>query len=148
MRDIEFRGKDITTGSWVYGTYLKHQTYMPYPIGSSNNDREDYVHLILTSGFADWGMKRGVDCFSVHEESVGQYVGLKDKNGNKVFEGDILLYSNNYKSTVWYKNGAFVRSYGNSNVYLVYDSFMNNDCLCDYEVIGNIYENPELLVED
>ena len=73
-----------------------------------------------------------------------QYTGLKDKNGKEIYEGDILLYNNNSKSTVWYKNGAFVRSYKNSNVYLMYDSFINNGCLCDYEVIGNIYENPEV----
>lgn len=74
-----------------------------------------------------------------------QYTGLKDKNGKEIYEGDILLYDSNSKTSVFYKNGAFVRSYGNSNMYLLYDSFIEDGCLYNYEVIGNIYENPELL---
>lgn len=82
------------------------------------------------------------------EIELMQYTGLKDKNGKKIYEGDILLYNNHIKGIVWYKNGAFVRSYKNSNVYLMYDSFITDGCLDDYEVIGNIHENPELLSQN
>lgn len=76
---------------------------------------------------------------------IMQYTGLKDKNGKEIYEGDILLYLKKSKRIVSYKNGAFIRYYGNYNIYLLYDSLIENGCLVDYEVIGNIYENPELL---
>ena len=76
---------------------------------------------------------------------IMQYTGLKDKNGKEIFEGDILLYLRKSKRIVSYKNGAFIRYYGNYNEYLLYDSFIEDGYLTDYEVIGNIYENPELL---
>lgn len=78
-------------------------------------------------------------------DGLMQYTGLKDKNRKEIYEGDILLYDSGSKTSVFYNNGAFVRSYGNSNMYLLYDSFIEDGCLCNYEVIGNIYENPELL---
>ena len=139
MREVLFRGIDKLTGNWVYGAYLKHQEYMPYPIGHVEKE-EDYVHLILDSGFADWGMKRGIDCHVVHKESVGQYVGLKDKNGEKIFEGDIIKHKLGAIKNVYYKNGAFVMSSENSNIHLLYDLIIENGCLVDWEVIGNIYE--------
>lgn len=74
-----------------------------------------------------------------------QYTGLKDKNGKEIYEGDILLRDGGFQLIVSYKNGAYTRSYQNSNIYLLYDAFITDGCLVDYMVIGNIYENPELL---
>lgn len=82
---------------------------------------------------------------NLFEVELMQYTGLKDKNGKEIFEGDILLYLRKSKRIVSYKNGAFIRYYGNYNEYLLYDSFIEDGYLTDYEVIGNIYENPELL---
>lgn len=120
MRKIEFRGLDIETNEWVYGGIDSKGDCISISIG-----RERYI--------------------VIRKETLGQYTGLKDKNGEKIFEGDILLYNEQVKTTVSYKNGAFIRSYENSNIYLLYDSFIMDGCLGDYEVIGNIYENPELL---
>lgn len=145
-REVKFRGKVKGTNKWVYGGYYKHLKRTPSPIGDSIKE-DDYLHLIITSGFSDWGMPKQLEYYEVDEKTVGQYTGLKDKNGKEICEGDILLYSSNYKTVVNYKNGAFIRNYGNSNIYLLYDSFIDDKCLVDYEIIGNIYDNSELLFQ-
>lgn len=128
MRDIKFR---------LYSTEEEEMFF-----------NENIVNIDLVCNFARIESERfkGFFDFGEGEESIlMQYTGLKDKNGKEIYEGDILLYDSNSKTSVFYKNGAFVRSYGNSNMYLLYDSFIEDGCLYNYEVIGNIYENPELL---
>ena len=77
--------------------------------------------------------------------NVMQYTGLKDKNGKEIYEGDIVLTRTSLKFIISYKNGAFIKCWQNYNVYLLYDSLIKDGCTEAYEVIGNIYENPELL---
>lgn len=71
---------------------------------------------------------------------VMQYTGLKDKNGKEIYEGDIVKFENNYAMKVVYDIEEF-------SCFMVEDDerilFMNRNV--SYEVIGNIYENPELL---
>lgn len=77
---------------------------------------------------------------------VMQYTGLKDKNGKEIYEGDIVIanlkyfHIKNEKCKVIFKNGYFGIQYGYCDDY--FKSFLAWD---DFEVIGNIYENPELL---
>ena len=116
MREILFRGKRVDKGERVYGYY------MPRP-----NLGEYYI---VTVGKSIW--------HKVIPETVGQYTGLTDKNGQKIFEGDILR--------VMYKN-----CYGNDICHTVtlYDMTDRLDVerISESEVviIGNIHDNPELL---
>lgn len=139
MREIKFRAWDKKT--------KKMRTVESIGFGELSYYNEGYpvVNMI------------GRDCINdkdiiIHRDSyqheLMQYTGLKDKNGKEIYEGDILLYNNDIKTVVNYKNGAFVRSYENSNVYLLYDSFIADGCLDDYEVIGNIYKDKHLLEEE
>ena len=86
--------------------------------------------------FLDWG--GGVD--ELDETILMQYTGLKDKNGREIYEGDIVTHQENIKVIVWDKvNACFdwdeIRGWGDN-----FTGFVD-----EYEVIGNIYENPELI---
>ena len=127
MREILFRGKRIDSGEWVYGTMYKIAT--------------DLNPFILTGG------KRGCS-YQVDEETVGQYTGLKDKNGKMIWEGDVIKWDytcNEGKShQVRYDVGSacFVASREhNGNII---DTVFYNDGQ-HAEVIGNIHDNPDLL---
>ena len=133
MREILFRGKRTDNGEWVEGFYTLY----------ANNCG---VHpCILT------GTEQGcVIPQFVIPETVGQYTGLTDKNGKKIFEGDIVKHYNNsddgFDIGVLYWDETFSQwkrtSIGNfhnsSFTYVMSRS-------CEYEVIGNIHDNPELL---
>ena len=129
MREILFRGKRTDNGEWVYGSYViqygAHEIYLP--------DGVDNEH--------------GFDRYHVIPETVGQYTGLHDKNGRKIFEGDILggFFDEEYPEheTVvvveWHENMWVTRQ----GEYL--PDLLEQDVSDCFEVIGNIYDNPELL---
>ena len=83
--------------------------------------------------------------FDVTEFDLMQYTGLKDKNGKEVYEGDILSLPFRFEGDYSYKPSIAVVEWD------VYGWYVNNRGECGYnetEVIGNIYENPELLAKE
>jgi len=74
---------------------------------------------------------------------IMQYTNLKDKNGKEIYEGDIFPYKGR-NLVVRYELGAAVGHWFGSNEYIFFEHYANGD---EVEVIGNIYENPELLKE-
>lgn len=135
MRDIKFRGKRTDNGEWVYGVPTK-------------DGRGEMVMVENIFECEEYNC-RGANCLYVDENTVGQYTGLKDKNGTKIFEGDMISTDlERPYNIVEYRNGCFMLNCYDGKPY--YDiMFSTSDELnakCDYtEVIGNIYDNPELL---
>ena len=130
MREILFRGKRKDNGEWVYGFYFQKQN----PLSS---DGLPITHCI--SDIPPFG-------YEVIPETVGQYTGLKDKNGKRIFEGDIVRCGTGRICKV-----TFFISPGYSGFDLVpiggFDAPPPHrwSLFSDTEVIGNITDNPELL---
>ena len=128
MREILFRDKRTDNGEWVYGNLVRGcDKKYAYIVEFGNEE--------LCRNYVD-----------VHPETVGQYTGLADKNGTKIFEGDIVKRFWFGKMCIYqidYDNGlaSFIGRAGMKFTAFYYDSE-------EFEVVGNIYDNPELLEGD
>ncbi len=145
-REVEFRGKHIHTNRWVYGGYYKHLKRTPNPLGDKVKD-DDWVHLIIKSGFSDWNMPKPLECNTVNEETIGQYTGLKDKYGRKIYEGDILSYTHSAVGTitrvVTYKGGSYGIEGTITGTHIPFGNILNNEI----KVVGNIHDDIELILD-
>ena len=126
MREILFRGKRMDNGEWVEGS-LVHRTQF-------YGDPDDCYFILYDGEFhCDYYGSAEVDF-----KTVGQYTGLTDKNGKKIFEGDIVKdIWRNYIELVEYNGGGF-------NPFAI----PNWECTPDPDgtvIIGNIHDTPELL---
>ena len=138
MREILFRAKTLD-GEWVQG-FLTHKYTQPdgYQIETEWENDKSYIET-------DWEDDRSYDIYPVQGETIGQYTGLTDENGVKIFEGDIIrrkrIDGNWYNYEVfWWENCWGIK--GGAEVALLILP------LCGLQVIGNIYDNPELIKED
>ena len=136
MREILFRGKRIDNGEWIEGYLVK--------LGrESFSDPERYGICNKAIPVGGSGVCYNLKIDEVIPETVGQYTGLTDKNGKKIFEGDIIQFCTGMKLhyIVEFGFGGFMVSR-----YDIRDAIINvYNCPC--EVIGNIHDNPELLKE-
>jgi uncharacterized phage protein (TIGR01671 family) len=156
MREIKFRGKDCKTDKWVYGYYWAwEQSHKPKEESvSCIYEKHYFIRITEDKNFTD---------IEIHPDSKGQYTGLKDKNGKEIFQGDIvnclvliehrvpstkrqIIEERHEKRIIRFQNGAFRQFPLNDNSYgWTLRDFDVHDI--KFEVIGNIYENPELIKE-
>lgn len=126
MREILFRGKHKADGKWCEG----------------NLHIDKQCVAIITPDDTPLGCYGQVD-----PDTIGQYTGLTDKNGTKIFEGDIiklrlLAAKMEWKGVCEYRNGAFGLAWQYAGQR--YCTFAGT-CNAEYEVLGNIHDNPELM---
>ena len=141
MREILFRGKRLQGGDWVEGYFFKSDI--------NKRARESGKATLIFTPDCDTfiTVPECHNSFMVVSDTVGQYTGLKDKNGKRIFEGDVakvLQGKDKDIAYVGFENGAFMLYPKTGNIYerTLWEYWYND---WDVEVIGNITDNPELL---
>lgn len=132
-REILFRGKQVDSGNWVYGYLWSSRTIaVESPVGN-------------------------VDEVIVYPSTIGQYTGLTDRKGQRIFEGDIVKYiyepgngfwnANQLSVIVWDHTGFKLDGIMRTNKYALLQGWLVSIPCSEsfFEVIGNIHDNPELL---
>ena len=129
MREILFRGRNENS-TWKYGSLL---------VNKDTFDNDVFIYHICDAD--------GYSTEIIDTKTVGQYTGLQDKNGTKIFEGDILLWHSE-----WGEDFITVVEWDNKRAYFGaresgFDipPFEIDDDFSKVEIIGNVHDNPELL---
>lgn len=148
MREILFRGKSLDkSGAWVLGSLIHRTDFYGDPC-------DDY--FILYGGEFDCDY---YDADRVDPKTVGQFTGLTDKNGKRIFEGDIVKFTDSpfgysYTGSVCFYKGSFCIHYtywGEDCFHRIgkteewRDMGASGTITFEYEIIGNIHDNPELI---
>ncbi len=134
VREIKFRGLktfQIFSGEtkkvWIYGFYLKRGTY---------GDPGPQAHIFV--------YENGYEGYRVDSETIGQFTGLFDCDGKEIYEDDIITFDDGKVGLVEFYQGCFVVRYGKDNsVQTLYDIKDWN-----LKILGNRYENPELVIKN
>lgn len=132
-REILFRGKRIDNGEWVYGYFF---TKVQFP--KLATEREYYYIKPFGGDSNSWSH------FEIDPATVGQYTNLIDKNGKKIFEGDVMefdAYGLHYKGKVFFDEGAFCVTCNHPTASTFLIIALYHDAIC----VGNIHDNPELM---
>lgn len=134
VREIEFRGKRVDNDKWVYGYFIRALDIENTPI--KNCIIENMSSVPIGGG----GVKQ--DYYEIDLETLGQYPCLKDKNGTKIFEGDLIKSKYEDVYQVYYEDNVLkIEDKWGNGLKPIQRAITHFEC----EIVGNIYDNPELL---
>ncbi len=127
MEEILFRAKRRDNGKWIEGFYV-------YQHGCH------YIYLPSVDG------EHGFDNYTIHPNTLSRYAELKDKNGTKIFEGDLVQYYGSHVLEVYIEKGhTKIRWLDKASRTKCSELFFGYDeAYGEVEIIGNVYDNPEL----
>lgn len=137
MREILFRGKRFDNSEWAHGNLFY------------DSDIELTQILGFEYSFGENGTERQELSYHVDRSTIGQYTGLHDKNGTMIFEGDIISVSNymldeeDGNAVVLWDDESAIFAISFKGIATSFDQVFYGDC----EVIGNIYDNGELIFD-
>lgn len=142
MREILFRGKRADNGEWIYGSLLNVMGV-----------KQPYCLMFGSKFLFSGGVAKAMQHACVDPETVGQFTGLLDKNGKRIFEGDIIRHiGGNPNSKIreigfvfWDENRCGWQRTSNGAFYHGEIDTYHLSTRCVYEIIGNIHDSPELL---
>ena len=148
MRDIIFRGKRIDNGEWVQGYYAM---YDPNSTGNNWIRAQQASDPCILGDDKNW--------HEVDPETVGEFAGLLDKNGARIFEGDIVEIEDQgikpdgsiktkYKYVVVYEDCSFTLKGNEDEDWTCHDICIGVMKSATITVIGNIHDNPELVKKE
>lgn len=126
MEQYKFRGKSLTTGEWLVGSLY-------------DDGGEEYIIPNIPGSAIDY------ELYQVDGNTIGMFSGLKDRNGKEIFEGDIICHheddEQHFIKKIYWKDGCLcgcdMEEGFESPIYFLE--------IKEFYVIGNIYDNPELL---
>ena len=142
-REILFRGKRVNNGEWVYGDLIRI---------NNGNDKIAIIPFVMDFGSS-------CDDYKVLLDTIGQYTGLKDKNGKKIFEGDIIKTPRGFIGEVIFGRAEEECTHREhrrkiTDVYTTYGWIFKradgytcaiDDEILQGELLGNVTDNPELI---
>ena len=141
MREILFKAKRLDNGEWVEGDLIQNifggMKRMWISSESYDKERLRSVHKYIT----EW---RGIE---IDPDTICQYTGLTDKNGRKIWENDILRRDGYWDIRIEFENGVFMVRNADKVQYInrVTCTSINTFNIKSYEVVGNIFDNADLL---
>ena len=133
MRKILFKGKRVDTGEWVEG--------FPFPSISGEE-------LNRMTVFEQYQGGTVVNTYKIVSSTLCQYIGLKDRKGVKIFEGDIIKHYTDCQINEYSLDFGKIFWHNPTQRYLRTSSIFKSDCRelsakCEYEIIGNIHDKEE-----
>ena len=141
MREILFRAKRIDNGEWIYGSYVRQTDNYGDPV--------DWHYIIEGTNTLDYDIDEPI---RVDPSTLCQFTGLTDKNGNRIWENDIINKVDT-NALGWHRERICTVSWNKHGYWQIMTEYGDGYWIGEFEeeqleVLGNVIDNPELLEEE